>query len=385
MKKLIGIGVALVLALVAGAALTRTPAPQVMATLPIVEEAALEATLTESTIPVGVFVSGPKCESCASSESILAGAAAKHPGMKFIKVLDDERSEPGFLVVVPGLGPSYQLEKFNESARSVDSFIAKRVKVAGEEQAIANKIVELKGKIDELAAPFNEKLAEIQKNAGAAVVPHQKELARLSAEAAAAAKPYAEEAAALTAKLEEAEKPFKAESEKLQAEVQAAMKPYAEQSAQIEKSIGPEVKELLAQLQAAQKAGDKEKFMALQAQVRQAFGPNFEKMQTLMQEMQNTVRPFQAKGNKLEKQLEAATAVLRIQLDTAMLNGKAATMGFEQPISDARKAAEAAAAPFKAQAAPIAAARQAAVGTLAAELQQLAAQLESMVLADQPQ
>lgn len=205
-KKTLFVVVALVVAVFAAFVVTsRMGTPRV---LPEVTAQNAEHEVLASDKPVFVLVVAPGCKTCAPLLNELKAQAAKHPEMKFVQASAAElgvpaEAVPAALIVVPGLGPTYQKPNFTAPA-DFDAFINQRVDFAKQEMAAAKVIADIEKQIAEKGKPFDAEIADIDKRAADALAP-------LRAEAETVMKPFKEQSDDVKKRLTEALDPLREE------------------------------------------------------------------------------------------------------------------------------------------------------------------------------
>jgi hypothetical protein len=72
-----------------------------------------------------LILGGTGCNDCAKIDSLVADAAAKHPGDKVIKIVNPDRTTAGFNVIVPGYNsPMYGSHSFHPTSSDIDAIFA---------------------------------------------------------------------------------------------------------------------------------------------------------------------------------------------------------------------------------------------------------------------
>jgi hypothetical protein len=179
-------------------ALVQTQSP----VLTVVTPETLETELTGDK-PSLVILVGDDCNVCTD----LAKLAQKYPQMKFFQgkasdfYSDDvlARIVPSVLVYVPGVGATFEQEKF--SPADLEKFVAERVSIATRQASASNKVSAIREKIKTESQAFNEDLDKLRAEFTDLWKPYAE---RIAAERAQAAKAVASFEAQLKALLKKA-------------------------------------------------------------------------------------------------------------------------------------------------------------------------------------
>lgn len=227
-KKIVVLAAALAAALsvaTSQAAFAQAQVQTQAATLPVVTPQTVDAELAGDK-PVFIILTGADCNVCTE----IAKLAAKYPQMKFLQGKASDFDSPDVvhvgilplaIVSVPGVGPTFQQEKF--APADLDKFIAERVTVAMRQTAASNKVSVVRESIKTTSQPFNEDLAKLNAEYKELWKPYADRIEAERLKAAKATAPFEAQLTALSKKANDERDPLVAKLREIEGRARAAV------------------------------------------------------------------------------------------------------------------------------------------------------------------
>jgi|GEM_PF-3758990 len=176
------------LVLAASASFTATTSAFAADAPPLTPRASVQAEVIKSDKPVLLLscsTEPAKAADCTSNENALAAQAAAHPEIKVVKISAEENHvAAGLYTYVPGVGLTYQQPGF-DATKADDTFYAKRVEFALKEAAAVKGFQDLAAKVKEATKAADDKMAALEQEDSTSYQAQRKALDTLRAEQAA--------------------------------------------------------------------------------------------------------------------------------------------------------------------------------------------------------
>jgi len=155
---------------------------------PLTPRANVQAEVIKSDKPVLLLscsTEPAKAADCTSNENALAAQAAAHPEIKVVKISAEENHvAAGLYTYVPGVGLTYQQPGF-DATKADEAFYAKRVEFALKEAAAVKGFQDVAAKVKQATKSADDKMAALEQEDSTLYQAERKALEALRAEQAA--------------------------------------------------------------------------------------------------------------------------------------------------------------------------------------------------------
>lgn len=335
-RKIVVLAAALAAALPFSLAVSQTAFAQAQvqsqpASLPTVTPQSIESELA-GVKPAFVILTGDDCTVCTE----LAKLAVKYPQVKFLqgKGSDFQAPEaalPVVIISVPGVGPTFQQEKF--ATADLEKFVAKRVDFASRQAAASSKVVEIRENIKAASKPFDEDLKKLREEFQDLWKPYGERIAIERAKAEKAAAPFEAQSMALAKKQADERAPIIRKMRELEARARAAVESDPESVAHLKtvtdlrKSFAAAETEL-EQLKEKGVDGKDAAYTAVTAKMAALEKTFSETIGAARARSAEVMKPFIEEAKPLAAQLEAVNKKFEPQVDDLNSKIEAATKPF---------------------------------------------------------
>lgn len=204
-------------------------------------------TLTKSTTPVLLLVTGANCKACDELEAVLKASADSHGDVKFVKVDANVVGVPGedlpyVAYSYPSVGTTVTgSSRSLKTEADVSTALAAWSASAVELSQLKAKYDELKKQVNVAAAPYEEQAKQLRAKKKEATKDVYQSYNAVKAQLEAKAQPYDEQIAKLEAEREKALAGTQQQLDQARDAIEAAEKPFDEEYAKLRETVAAAV------------------------------------------------------------------------------------------------------------------------------------------------